>query len=95
MPGLAAHTAGIALITRIAVAVTPPTSVSETVQSVVSPSAGERRASTSRPTFTMAAACRYALTGVGATMAAGNHGCSGTWADFVDAATSTSTTITA
>ncbi len=43
------------------------------------------------PAFTIAAACRYALTGVGAAIAAGSQGWNGTCADFVSAPTSTST----
>ena len=43
------------------------------------------------PAFTMAAACRYALTGVGASIAAGSQKWNGTRADLVIAPTSTST----
>ena len=42
----------------------------------------------------MVAACRYALTGVGATIAPGSHGWNGTWADLVAAAIITSTAPT-
>ena len=40
----------------------------------------------------MAAACRYALTGVGAAIASGNQACSGTWAHLASAPTRTSST---
>jgi len=44
--------------------------------------------------LTIAAACRYALTGVGAAIAAGSHGWNGTWADFVTAPSRTSSRAT-
>src|SRR5690625_3795170 len=45
------------------------------------------------PAFTMAAECKYALTGVGASMALGNQRWKGAWADFVKAPNKTSTNI--
>ena len=47
------------------------------------------RANTATPTFTMDAPCRYADTGVGASMAEGSHMYSGSWADLPQAANST------
>ncbi len=43
------------------------------------------------PALTMAAACRYAETGVIATIESGNHAWNGNWADLVNAATATRT----
>src|SRR6185437_925678 len=43
------------------------------------------------PALTIAAACRYALTGVGAAIAPGSQKCIGTIADFDSAPTSTRT----
>ena len=43
------------------------------------------------PALTIAAACRYALTGVGAAIAPGSQKCSGTMADFASAPTRIST----
>ena len=45
--------------------------------------------------FTIDAACRYALTGVGATIAAGSHGWNGSCADFVNAPSRISTNAAA
>lgn len=47
------------------------------------------------PAFTIAAACRYALTGVEAAMASGSQKWKGNWADFVMAATATRTAMVA
>ncbi len=47
------------------------------------------------PALTMAAACRYALTGVGAAIAPGSQKWKGTSADLVIAPTRTSTTAAA
>ncbi len=55
---------------------------------------GARRATRKTPAFTMAAACRYADTGVGAAMAAGSQKWKGAWADFVRAPISTRATAT-
>jgi hypothetical protein len=41
------------------------------------------------PAFTIVAECRYALTGVGASIAFGSQKWNGTWADFVNAASRT------
>src|SRR3546814_15692940 len=46
------------------------------------------------PAFTMAAACRYALTGVGAAMAPGSQKWNGTRADLLSAPTSTQISAT-
>ena len=53
---------------------------------------GVIRATRYTPAFTMAAACRYALTGVGAAIAPGSQKCSGTIADLHSAPISTSAT---
>lgn len=50
--------------------------------------AGESRATRKIPAFTIAAACRNALTGVGAAIAPGNQKLNGTIADFDSAPTS-------
>lgn len=55
---------------------------------------GASRATRYTPAFTMAAACRYALTGVGAAIAPGSQKCSGTTADLLSAPIRISTTAT-
>ena len=56
---------------------------------------GVSRATRYTPAFTIAAACRYALTGVGAAMAPGSQKWNGTIADFDSAPTSTRISATA
>ena len=55
---------------------------------------GDIRATRYTPALTIAAACRYALTGVGAAIAPGSQKCIGTMADLDSAPMSTSTTAT-
>ena len=65
--------------------VTPPRIVRLCCQSGVPPRAGASRASRYTPAFTMVAEWRYALTGVGATMADGSQKWNGNCALLVPA----------
>lgn len=73
---------------------TSPSVSTVTRQGAESAKPGASRATRKVPAFTMAAACRYALTGVGAAMAPGSQKCMGTMADLLSAPTSTATTAT-
>ena len=69
-----------------------PTPSTSTCHDPSSAKPGASRATRNTPAFTMAAACRYADTGVGAAMAAGSQKWNGTCADLDRAPTSTSAT---
>ena len=58
-------------------------------------SAGPSSPMRKMPAFTIAAACRYALTGVGAAIATGSHALNGNTADFASAPARTSSTASA
>ena len=68
-----------------------PKAMPHPFHAAIPPRAGPVTATSTTPAFTMVAAWRYALTGVGATIAPGSHGWNGTWADLVAAAIITST----
>jgi hypothetical protein len=55
------------------------------IHASVPASTGHRRASRNTPSFTIAAECRYADTGVGAAIACGSQKWNGNWALLVSA----------
>src|SRR6476620_5915835 len=66
--------------------VAAPTTDTVPIQTPVPPRAGLSRASRYTPALTIVAEWRYALTGVGASIAFGSQKWNGTWADLVNAA---------
>ncbi len=76
---------------------TTPTVTTTGRQKSTSSNAGASRATRYTPALTIVAECRYVLTGVGATIAAGSHEWNGICADLVKAPRrmSTSATFTA
>ena len=64
-----------------------PSTTTGTHHTGASANPGESRATRYTPALTIEAACRYALTGVGAAIAAGSQGWKGSCADFVSAPT--------
>src|SRR5687768_7288979 len=69
--------------------VAAPATVTTVVHIGVDPAMGVILAMRYTPAFTIVAECRYALTGVGASIAFGSQKWNGTWADLVNAASST------
>ena len=66
--------------------VAAPATVTAVVHTGVDPTMGVILAMRYTPAFTIVAEWRYALTGVGASIAFGSQKWNGTWADFVNAA---------
>src|SRR5213075_2655554 len=87
----------MAMSAAISAVVTPiqTTTVREDVTPLIAPNekSGYTRATRNTPAATMVAAWISALTGVGPSIASGNHTCRGTWPDFPAAPQKISTAI--
>ncbi len=81
------------IVPEIKAVIPPHTATSKRILGAYS-SMGEQRISRNTPAVTMVAACISAETGVGPSIASGNHVCKPTWADLPTAPIKKNTHVT-